>query len=305
MQPDVIFLSERFAKKIFGDESPIGKQLSYDHQLTLTVRGTYATIPENATMHPEGVISMPTAWSRNWGNYSWSGGDSWTEYIRFRPGADCSVVNKRIDAMIEKYRPAEDKKTFGYTAFVQPIRDTYRDYEDVRRMTGIMSILGFAILFIATLNYVLISISSLAHRAKAVGVHKCSGAGGGTVFGMFLLETGIIIFCALLLMAVLLLNFRDFVEDTTAAKLSMLFAPERIWVPVSVVAVLFVVGGMLPGRLFAGIPVSQVFHRYTGEQKGVEAAFALHPVCGCGVHLRIDVRGDDAISLCVGQGYGL
>lgn len=121
-------------------------------------------------------------------------------------------------------------------------------------MTGIMSILGFAILFIATLNYVLISISSLAHRAKAVGVHKCSGAGGGTVFGMFLLETGIIIFCALLLMAVLLLNFRDFVEDTTAAKLSMLFAPERIWVPVSVVAVLFVVGGMLPGRLFAGIP---------------------------------------------------
>ena len=268
VQPDVIFLSERFAKKIFGDESPIGKQLSYDHQLTLTVRGTYATIPENATMHPEGVISMPTAWSRNWGNYSWSGGDSWTEYIRFRPGADCSVVNKRIDAMIEKYRPAEDKKTFGYTAFVQPIRDTYRDYEDVRRMTGIMSILGFAILFIATLNYVLISISSLAHRAKAVGVHKCSGAGGGTVFGMFLLETGIIIFCALLLMAVLLLNFRDFVEDTTAAKLSMLFAPERIWVPVSVVAVLFVVGGMLPGRLFAGIPVSQVFHRYTESKKG-------------------------------------
>ncbi|WP_368119115.1 FtsX-like permease family protein, partial [Bacteroides xylanisolvens] len=190
------------------------------------------------------------------------------EYIRFRPGADCSVVNKRIDAMIEKYRPAEDKKTFGYTAFVQPIRDTYRDYEDVRRMTGIMSILGFAILFIATLNYVLISISSLAHRAKAVGVHKCSGAGGGTVFGMFLLETGIIIFCALLLMAVLLLNFRDFVEDTTAAKLSMLFAPERIWVPVSVVAVLFVVGGMLPGRLFAGIPVSQVFHRYTESKKG-------------------------------------
>ena len=48
----------------------------------------------------------------------------------------------------------------------------------------------------------------------------------------------------------------------------MLFAPERIWVPVSVVAVLFVVGGMLPGRLFASIPVSQVFHRYTESKKG-------------------------------------
>lgn len=60
----------------------------------------------------------------------------------FRPGADKSVVNARIDAMIDKYRPAEDKKEYGYTAFVQPIRDTYRNYDDVQRMRVIMSILG-------------------------------------------------------------------------------------------------------------------------------------------------------------------
>ena len=269
IQPDVIFLSERFAKKIFGDENPVGKVLSYDHQIDLTVRGTYATLPDNATVRPEAVISLPTAWSRHLeGNYSWSGGDSWIEYIRFREGADRSVVNKRIDAMIDKYRPAEDKKVFGYTAFVQPIRDTYRGYEDVRRMTNIMSILGLAILFIAALNYVLISISSLSYRAKSVGVHKCSGANGGTIFGMFLLETALIILGALLLMAMLLVNFRDVVEDTTVAKLSMLFAPERIWVPIAVVATLFVVGGVLPGRLFARIPVSQVFRRYSEGKKG-------------------------------------
>ena len=114
--------------------------------------------------------------------------------------------------MIDKYRPAEDKKEYGYTAFVQPIRDTYRNYDDVQRMRVIMSILGFAILFIAALNYVLISISSLSYRAKSVGVHKCSGASGGTVFSMFLLETGIIIVAALLLMALIMLNFRDFVS---------------------------------------------------------------------------------------------
>jgi putative ABC transport system permease protein len=269
IQPDVIFLSERFAKKIFGDENPVGKVLSYDHEIDLTVKGTYVTLPDNATMNPEAVISLPTAFSRNLeGNYSWSGGDSWIEYIRFREGADHSVVNKRIDAMVDKYRPAEEKKEYGYTAFVQPIRDTYRGYEDVRRMTNIMTILGLAILFIAALNYVLISISSLSYRAKAVGVHKCSGASGGTVFGMFLLETAFIILGALLLMVILLLNFRDMVEDTTVAKLSMLFAPERIWVPLAVVVVLFVVGGVLPGRLFSHIPVSQVFRHYSEGKKG-------------------------------------
>lgn len=267
-QPDVIFLSDRLARKMFGGENPIGKVINYDHQYDLTVRGTYETLPENITGHHDAIISMPTMWSRNIGNYSWRGGDSYPEYIRFRQGADKSVVNARIDAMIDKYRREEDKKHFGYTAFVRPIRDTYRNYEDVSRMRSIMSILGLAILFIAALNYVLISISSLHYRAKAVGVHKCNGASGGKIFGMFLLETGIIIAAALLLMTLLLLNFRDFFEDTAAAKLSLLLAPERIWVSLSVIVVLFVVGGVLPGRLFARIPVSQVFRRYTEGKKG-------------------------------------
>lgn len=268
MQNDVIFLSDDLAQKIYGGENPIGKVISYNKELQLTVKGTYVDLPENATMRPEAVISMPTAWSRDWGNYSWRGGDSYYEYIRFRPGADKEVVNTRLDAMIQKYRPEEDKKAYGYTAFVKPIRDVYRDEDQVKRMDSIMSILALAILFIASLNYVLISISSLTYRAKAVGVHKCSGASGGTVFSMFLLETGIIIALALVLMGLILLNFQEFIEDTTAAKLSVLFAPDRIWVPLVVVLVLFIVGGILPGRLFARIPVSQVFRRYTEGKKG-------------------------------------
>ena len=158
---------------------------------------------------------------------------------------------------------------YGYTAFVQPIRDTYRNYDDVRRMRVIMSILGFAILFIAALNYVLISISSLSHRAKSVGVHKCSGASGGTVFSMFLLETGIIIVAALLLMALIMINFRDFVEDTVVVKLSTLLAPQRIWVPLSVVLLLFIVGGVLAGpALCAYSRVAGVPPLYRGEKVG-------------------------------------
>lgn len=268
-QPDVIFLSDRFAKKIFGGEDPVGKTINYNHEKDFMVKGTYKALPANATVNPEAVISMPTLWNEgSGGNYSWQGGDSYPEYIRFRPGADKSVVNARIDAMIEKYRLEEGKTKYGYTAFVKPIRDTYRNYESVKRMRNIMSVLGFAILFIAALNYVLISISSLTYRAKAVGVHKCNGASGGKIFGMFLLETGIIIVAALLLMALVLLNFREFFEDTAAAKLSLLLAPERIWVPLTVIGVLFIVGGVLPGRLFARIPVSQVFRRYTEGKKG-------------------------------------
>ena len=268
MQKDVIFLSDRLARKMFDKENPIGKVITYNKDIELTVKGTFADIPENSTVRPEAVVSLPTIWTRNWGNYSWRGGDSWLAFIRFRPGADKSVVNARIDEMIKKYRPAEDQKVVGYTAFVKPIRDVYREYKDVKRMRNIMSILGIIILFIATLNYVLISISSLSQRAKAIGVHKCNGAGSGRILSMFLLETGVIILLALVLMGLILLNFREFFEDTASVELSALFALDRLWVPLLIVVVLFVIGGILPGRLFAKIPVSQVFHRYTEGKKG-------------------------------------
>jgi putative ABC transport system permease protein len=253
---------------MFDTENPIGKVISYRKEIELTVKGTYADIPENATVRPEAVISLPTLLTRNWGNYSWRGGDSWLAFIRFRPGVDRSVVNARLDGMIQKYRPAEDQKVVGYTAFVKPIRDVYRDYKEVKRMRNIMTILGITILFIASLNYVLISISSLSYRAKTVGVHKCNGAGNMTILGMFLWETVIIILFALILMGLILLNFQDFFEDTVAVKLSALFSLERIWVPLLTVAVLFVIGGVLPGKLFSKIPVTQVFRRYTEGKKG-------------------------------------
>ena len=228
-QKDVIFLSKDLADKMFGGENPIGKIISFNKEIELTVKGTYAALPENCTMRPKAVISLPSIWSRRIGNYSWNGGDSWKEYIRLKQDIDLDELNKRIDMVVQQHIPRSDK--LGITVMAKPVRDTYRGYDEVKRMRNIMLILGISILFITTLNYVLISISSLSRRAKSIGVHKCSGAGTGTVFGMFMWETGIIILLSLFLMVFLMFNFREFVEDTTAAKLESLFAVERIWVP--------------------------------------------------------------------------
>lgn len=266
VQKDVVYLSKRLADKMFGGESPVGKVISYNKEIDLMVKGVYATLPDNCTMRPEAVISLPTVWSRGWGNYSWNGGDSWREYIRLKKDVDLDELNKRIDVVVQQHAPRNEK--FGITVTAKPIRDTYRGYEEVKRMRNIMLILGLAILFITALNYVLISISSLSRRAKSIGVHKCSGAGAGTVFGMFLWETAVVVLLALLLMVFLLFNFREFVEDTASAKLEALFAMDRIWVPLGVTLLLFLLGGVLPGHIFSRIPVTQVFRRYTEGKKG-------------------------------------
>lgn len=265
-QPDVIYLSESLARRMFDTEPVIGKVISIGREVDVTVKGIYRDVPLNSTMHPGSVTSLPTALSRNMGNYSWNGGDSWHAYVRLKPGTDPDELNRRIDAMVQQAVPQE--AGYGLKLLVRPIRDTYRNNDDVSRMRGILSLLGVCILFVTSLNYVLISISSLSRRAKAIGVHKCSGAQSGTVFGMFLWETALIILMALCVTALLLLLFRDFVEDVAGYPLLALLAPVRLWVPLLVVSLLFLVGGVLPGRIFARIPVTQVFRRYTEGKKG-------------------------------------
>lgn len=265
-QPNVIYLSKSLAERMFSGENPIGKVISYNHERELTVRGTYADIPDNTTVKADAVISMPPAWAATQQNYSWDGGDSYYQYVRLRPEVDVEALNDRMKKMAEKYLPSRD--SWSYTAYVKPLRDTFCEQDDVKRMYTIMMTLGLSILFITALNYALVSISSLSRRAKMVGVHKCSGASGSGIFGMFMLETCAVIILALLVMVLLLIGFRDFVEDTASTKLTNLFDGSRLWVPAATVALLLLVGGVLPGRLFAHIPVTQVFRRYTEGKKG-------------------------------------
>lgn len=266
--PEVMFVSQSFAREAFGSENPVGKILLYNKNMPMTVKGVYADIPENCSLQHDVVISFSTIVKYNWLYTGWDGGDSFQGFIRLKKADDIERVNARIDQAIEKYMPFEPESGFGVKYSLQPLREIHAEKETVHKMILIMSLLAVAVLFIAAMNYVLISISSLARRAKAVGVHKCNGASNGTVFSMFLWETGVIILVSLLLVFLIMLNFREKIEDIASASLTSLFAWNTLWVPLVVILVLFLISGVLPGRLFSSIPVTQVFRRYTDRKSG-------------------------------------
>lgn len=263
--PDILFISRSLAKEMFAGQDPIGKTIVYNKQMSMTVKGIYEDFPENSSLYRSQIVmSMATARKYNWGYWGWDGGDSYMACVRLHKTADLNDLNLKIKKYIEEIR--QDK---GVTISLVPIKDYRIDSgSSSKRMIWILLILAAAILFIVTLNYVLISISSMSRRAKSIGVHKCNGAGWETIFGMFIWETAIILILSLLLMGFLLLNFRDMIEDILGVSLSGLFGWENIWAPLCVVLFLFIVGGVLPGQLFSRIPVTQVFRRYTDGKKG-------------------------------------
>ena len=265
--PGSVFVSERFARETFADEDPVGKILSADKQNTFTIRGVYKDVPENTMLTHDFVVSI----YNNNGGYQagngWNGNDVFYTFLRLRRESDMDKVNDNIQRVIEKYTETTiDDWKMDYS--IIPLVKRHLDSPDVQKRLVIYGFLGFAIFFVAIINYMLISIATLSRRAKSVGVHKCSGASSTNIFSMFLAETGILVILSVLLSFLLIFNAREMIEDLLSVRLSSLFTWGTLWVPLLTILVLFVLAGGIPGRLFSRIPVTQVFRRYTDGKKG-------------------------------------
>ena len=66
---------------------------------------------------------------------------------------------------------------------------------------------------------------------------------------------------------ILLWLLREQVEELLGSNLSDLFTGQTLYVPLGTVLLLFIVAGVVPGRIYARIPVTQVFRRYTDGKR--------------------------------------
>ena len=259
-------MSESFARRFFGDADPIGKVLMLERKTEMIVRGVYRDIPENTMFKADFVVSVHKE-----GGYKdgagWGGNDIFYAVFRTGEASDIEVVNDNIQRMVEKYMPTEHNG-WKLELSVIPLATKHQTSSETTKRLVIYGFLGFSIFFVAIMNYMLIVIATLGRRAKSVGVHKCNGANNGNIFSMFMMETGIIVLVSILVCAFIIFNARDLIEDLLSVRLASLFTWGTLWVPLLVVVLLFLLAGVLPGRIFSHIPVTQVFRRYTDGKKG-------------------------------------
>lgn len=306
--PATVYISESLARTLYGSEDAVGRMLSLEKEMPMTVRGVFRDLPENITLpHFDAVVSMQTAPSVIARRFQWAGADSWPTYLRLRDGVDIDAgeLSRILTGMYHSHVPdTETNKTWILAA---PIHDTYLGYETVKKMNLVMWVLGISLLLMTTFNYVLITIASLSRRAKGIGVHKCSGAGAMTVMGMFLGETAVILFFSVLLMALMLVVFEPMIQDIVALSVSDILSPRYVWVSVSILAFFFIVGGLLPGRLFSKIPVTQVFRRFTDRNSAWKRALLFVQIGGvsfvAGLLATVAIQYADVMNYDLGYNY--
>lgn len=269
-QSGSMFLSRSKARELFGTQDPVGKTFTMDKRIPLTVRGVYEDLPHNVSFPHNILISLPTVENNYFGQGTWSSNDIYMVYLRLRRAEDLDEVNRRITEVVGRYTPVENRwNGSSLECRVIPASKFYLESKDNVRRLVILSVLGFSIFFVSGMNYVLAAIATIGRRAKMVGVHKCCGADAGRVMSLFLWETGVMMLAAVAGSLLLMYLFRDGIEEMLGlSSIAELFTPQTLWVPLLTVVLLFLVAGVLPGQMFARIPVSQVFRRYTDDKRG-------------------------------------
>ena len=198
-----IILTEKMAKRYFGDDDPIGKTLKLNQRDDVTVTAVIEDVPAQSHFHFDFLMSfrrLPRAIETNWGGYNYY------TYVKVRPDTDMKAFEDKIQAVYE--RNQEERYSDFYT---QPLTDIHLNSKLKWELepngdslyVSIFIIIGLFILVIGAINYINLSTAKSAIRAKETGIRKVSGAQRTSLVFQFLLESVVLsVVSAIIAMAI-------------------------------------------------------------------------------------------------------
>lgn len=254
-------------------ENVIGRTLEWklNPDLRVTVAGVFDNLPENTHLPRFNMmLALPTIKWVSWdGRDNWLGNDRYTGYVRLRPGTDPDRLLPNIERMMDDHISEALEKSGGKMDYsLEPVGDIFVS-SDYNRVMNIV-FLAFAVIMLlaALLNYVLLSISSMVNRAKSIATYRCYGAADKDICRMILSESFLYVGILSLGLAVLLIfGLQDFLQEQLGHSLRSVFTPRAVSVCLLVTLAVVVVCGMVPGYLYARIPVTYAYRRYSESKK--------------------------------------
>jgi putative ABC transport system permease protein len=210
-QPFSVVLTESMAKKYFADESAIGKSFNLQEIGVVKVTGVLKDIPANSHLQFDLLFSKILT-NTEWETYlnDWQDFGAYT-YVVLQQDKSLKDVEAKIPALMKKHRGADAE--VQATTF-QPIQNIYLHSTDIQAgaeqehgqlsYVYIFSTMAIVLLIIAAINYINLTTSKAASRAKEIGIRKVAGAFKTQLIFQFLTEAFVITFVSMLLSIVMM-----------------------------------------------------------------------------------------------------
>lgn len=276
--PNSIVLDEELARKYFGEEDPIGKDVLMEGGIQLKVSGVMKSIAPQTHFRPRALISFITLRSLmgpdiNSNNWVWN--PCWT-YIKLKDDTSPEVLLSQFPEFVKKYYP--DFMTSQTEFHLMPVADIHLDshleYEirpnHQRSNLYILGVIGLIIIVIAGINFTNLATARSTRRAKEVGVRKVMGAGRGQLISQFLTESMLIVFISIILALVLITIFLPSFNSIAEKELMLndLLGSEFIIFLLSVGVSIGLLAGLYPALYLSSFRPAQVLKGGGGKNSG-------------------------------------
>ena len=263
--PMACMVSSKMAKSMGGNV--VGRTLTLKRfpGRVLTIEGVFEDLPENTNYEYDLLISMVSIGAFTWdGTENWMGNDRYYTCVKLeegvRPESLAPAVRKMqvVHQDIEKMEEEHGGIVLQY-AFM-PIRRIHS--ENMKDMIIILSTIALAVLFVSLMNYILLTLSALANRAKSSAVYKTFGAQGENLQQLIFGETFLLFFLSLLGAVLIIAAIEPLVESQLEHSITAVLNPKVLWPLLVIVLFLVTATSYFTGRFFSRIPVATIFRKY-------------------------------------------
>ncbi len=240
-KPFTTVISEKFAKKYFDKENPIGKifRLFDEHDYTIT--GVMKDMPQNSHFRYDIVLTLTDA-DKVFGslmeNLGWQ---NFLVYFELQEGFSKSILEKKCLNIIQPfYTPNNPNPDQPFTKYsLQGLKDIHlysahieNDIQPQNSITFVLifSAIGILILLIACVNYINLLTATATTRTKEIGIKKVIGATRNQLALQFVGESFLVLFIAFIISLIFVQLSLPIFEALTGKTLSfsLLFTTNNI-----------------------------------------------------------------------------
>ena len=256
LRSNKVAITRRAAQRIFGHESPLGKEIYYNKERSLTICAVVSEWPEHSN-YAYDIIT------RVYPNDKW-GSRGWHTLVRLYDNASSEDFTKKMEEMVITVPEYNNWKLSGWSSvplprlhYDHPITNMEVKFQHV----VLFSIASALVILCCLLNFIGLFVTQIRNRSKEFALRMVNGASSFRLFQMLMTEYALLLsvawFFSMMFIELLLPYFREVSE----IKLSQLEVYQQ--------ATLCTVTMILLSALMASIPI--LYYRKRSTQSILSA----------------------------------
>ena len=214
-----VAITRRAAQRMFGNESPIGKEIyvSYNPTKPLTICAVVSEWPEHSNFNYDFI-------DRCYPNERW-GSSGWQTLVRLQENVSSEAFAEKIAKMVIDVPDSNNWQLKDWIAtpltqlrYDHPIANTKVKFQHV----VLFAIASALVILCCLLNYIGLFITQVRNRSKEFALRMVNGASSFRLFKMLMVEYALLLFVAWFFSMMFIELLLSFFKEVSAVKLTQM-----------------------------------------------------------------------------------